>query len=31
MYRHIKNNYKDEGIKENSTCAKIAHMNNDGN
>ena len=28
--RHINNIYKDEELKENSTCAKIAHMGNDG-
>ena len=28
--RHINNIYKDEELDENSTCAKIAHMGNDG-
>ena len=28
--RHINNIYKDEELNENSTCAKIAHMGNDG-
>ena len=28
--RHINNIYKDEELEENSTCAKIAHMGNDG-
>lgn len=28
--RHINNIYKDEELEENSTCAKIAHMGNEG-
>ena len=28
--RHINNIYKDEELDEDSTCAKIAHMGNDG-
>lgn len=28
--RHINNIYKDEELEENSTCAKIAHMGNNG-
>lgn len=31
IVRHINNVYKDEELSENSTCAKIAHMGNDGN
>lgn len=31
IVRHINNIYKDEELSENSTCAKIAHMGNDGN
>ena len=31
IVRHINNIYKDEELDENSTCAKIAHMGNDGN
>lgn len=31
IIRHINNVYKDEELSENSTCAKIAHMGNDGN
>lgn len=27
---HVNNVYKDEELSENSTCAKIAHMDNDG-
>ena len=30
IIRHINNIYKDEELDENSTCAKIAHMSNDG-
>ena len=30
IVRHINNIYKDEELEENSTCAKIAHMGNDG-
>ena len=30
IVRHINNVYKDEELDENSTCAKIAHMGNDG-
>ena len=30
IVRHINNIYKDEELDENSTCAKIAHMGNDG-
>ena len=30
IVRHINNIYKDEELSENSTCAKIAHMGNDG-
>ncbi len=30
IVRHINNIYKDEELIENSTCAKIAHMGNDG-
>jgi len=30
IIRHINNIYKDEELTENSTCAKIAHMGNDG-
>lgn len=30
IVRHINNIYKDDELKENSTCAKIAHMGNDG-
>lgn len=30
IIRHINNIYKDEELDENSTCAKIAHMGNDG-
>lgn len=30
IVRHINNIYKDEELNENSTCAKIAHMGNDG-
>ncbi len=28
--KHINNIYKEEELEENSTCAKIAHMGNDG-
>lgn len=30
IIRHINNIYKDEELDENSTCAKIAHVGNDG-
>ena len=30
VVRHINNIYKDEELNENSTCAKIAHVGNDG-
>lgn len=30
IVRHINNIYKDEELDENSTCAKIAHLGNDG-
>ena len=30
IVRHINNIYKDEELSEKSTCAKIAHMGNDG-
>ena len=30
IVRHINNIYKDDELNENSTCAKIAHMGNDG-
>ena len=30
IVRHINNIYKDEELDENSTCAKIAHMGNNG-
>ena len=30
IVRHINNIYKEEELSENSTCAKIAHMGNDG-
>lgn len=30
IVRHINNIYKDEELSENCTCAKIAHMGNDG-
>ena len=30
IVRHINNIYKDEGLDENGTCAKIAHKGNDG-
>lgn len=30
IVRHINNIYKDEELSENSTCAKIAHMGNEG-
>ena len=30
IVRHINNIYKDNELNENSTCAKIAHMGNDG-
>jgi hypothetical protein len=30
IIRHINNIYKDEELSKNSTCAKIAHMGNDG-
>ena len=30
IVRHINNIYKDEELSENSTCAKIAHVGNDG-
>lgn len=30
IVKHINNIYKDEELSENSTCAKIAHMGNDG-
>ncbi len=30
IVRHINNIYKDEELNESSTCAKIAHMGNDG-
>ena len=30
IVRHINNIYKDEELNENITCAKIAHMGNDG-
>lgn len=30
IVRHVNNIYKDEELDENSTCAKIAHMGNDG-
>ena len=30
IVRHINNIYKDEELDKNSTCAKIAHMGNDG-
>ena len=30
IVRHINNIYRDEELDENSTCAKIAHMGNDG-
>ena len=30
IVRHINNIYKDEELDENNTCAKIAHMGNDG-
>ena len=30
IVRHINNIYKDEELNENSTCAEIAHMGNDG-
>ena len=30
IVRHINNIYKDEELSENNTCAKIAHMGNDG-
>ncbi len=30
IVRHINNIYKDDELDENSTCAKIAHMGNDG-
>ena len=30
IVRHTNNIYKDEELDENSTCAKIAHMGNDG-
>ena len=30
IVRHIKNIYKDEELSEDSTCAKIAHVGNDG-
>lgn len=30
IVRHINNIYKDEELDENSTCAKIAHVGNDG-
>ena len=30
IVRHINNIYKDEELDEDSTCAKIAHMGNDG-
>ncbi len=30
IVRHIKNIYTDEELSENSTCAKIAHVGNDG-
>ncbi len=30
IVRHINNIYKDEELDENTTCAKIAHMGNDG-
>ena len=30
IVRHINNIYKDDELSENSTCAKIAHMGNDG-
>ena len=30
IVRHINNIYKDEELNENSTCAKIAHVGNDG-
>ena len=30
IVKHINNTYKDEELEENSTCAKIAHMGNDG-
>lgn len=30
IVRHISNIYKDEELDENATCAKIAHMGNDG-
>lgn len=30
IVRHINNIYEDEELNENSTCAKIAHMGNDG-
>ena len=30
IVRHIKNIYNDEELSENSTCAKIAHVGNDG-
>ena len=30
IVRHINNIYKDEELSESSTCAKIAHVGNDG-
>lgn len=30
IVRHINNIYKDEELSENSTCAKITHMGNNG-
>lgn len=30
IVRHVNNIYKDNELNENSTCAKIAHMGNDG-
>lgn len=30
IVKHINNIYKDEELSEDSTCAKIAHMGNDG-
>ncbi|HIR48909.1 MAG TPA: virulence RhuM family protein [Candidatus Faecimonas gallistercoris] len=30
IVRHINNIYKDDELSENSTCAKIAHVGNDG-
>ena len=30
IVRHINNIYKDEELSEDSTCAKIAHVGNDG-